>query len=661
MRAQQITELLRTRLGADASASPRAGRHPPDDQRRGRRRRRPRRRRVLPRGPADARRVPDQAADCRSCRAARWPASCAARPRAPAWRPATASPRSACSAASPRSRSRPPSDLHAARRARLRPGRRADPQLPHGLLLARAARPPRRGRDGARARRRGRRRHRVDPGRQGPGRRVLAVVSSDEKERVAREAGADEVLRSDGAWKDEAKEPPAAASTSCSTRSAATASPTACARSARAAALVVVGFTGGSIPEVRVNRLLLNNTRGRRRRLGRLRARQARGQPRDRRGRARRWPSRASCAPIVGARFPLERADRGAAADRRPRRARQGRAGALSRCSCVCNYFRLDSPHREPGRGRDEARGPPPHHDDHRRRPGATSTSTPTCSGCGSSRRPSTSTRPTPTTCTSATSRARPARSSPGSSSPAPRRGRAGVGMIHTLQLGVASEAALDFWAERLGTARERRGERSLRFDDHDGLALELVVADAGNPPLRAEHPEIPAEHAITGIEGARAYGAFAPVEEGAAHRRRSASRTRAAASTASRAASATSAGPTTRRRPTRGRQGAGTVHHIAWASRDEDHLAWQERVARRRRLRHRRPRPRLLPARSTSASRAACCSRSRRSRPASPSTRTRSTSARRCACPRSTSTCARSSSSCCTPVVNPRARERSR
>ena len=25
---------------------------------------------------------------------------------------------------------------------------------------------------------------------------------------------------------------------------------------------------------------------------------------------------------------------------------------------------------------------------------------------------------------------------------------------------------------------------------------------------------------------------------------------------------------------------GAGTVHHIAWASRDEDHLAWQARVA---------------------------------------------------------------------------------
>ncbi|HZB75083.1 MAG TPA: VOC family protein, partial [Solirubrobacteraceae bacterium] len=27
------------------------------------------------------------------------------------------------------------------------------------------------------------------------------------------------------------------------------------------------------------------------------------------------------------------------------------------------------------------------------------------------------------------------------------------------------------------------------------------------------------------------------------------------------------------------GAQGAGTVHHIAWASRDEDHLAWQARI----------------------------------------------------------------------------------
>jgi NADPH2:quinone reductase len=38
------------------------------------------------------------------------------------------------------------------------------------------------------------------------GARVLAVVSSDAKAEVARAAGADEILRSDGPWRDEAKE-----------------------------------------------------------------------------------------------------------------------------------------------------------------------------------------------------------------------------------------------------------------------------------------------------------------------------------------------------------------------------------------------------------------------------------------------------------------------
>jgi glyoxalase family protein len=87
------------------------------------------------------------------------------------------------------------------------------------------------------------------------------------------------------------------------------------------------------------------------------------------------------------------------------------------------------------------------------------------------------------------------------------RRGRAGAGMIHTIQLGVASEAALDFWADRLAARgyQSRRGEASLAFADDDGLGLELVVAEDGNPPLRAVHPEVPPEHAILGVEGARA------------------------------------------------------------------------------------------------------------------------------------------------------------
>jgi NADPH2:quinone reductase len=93
----------------------------------------------------------------------------------------------------------------------------------------------------------------------GLGARTIAVVSSDEKADVARAAGADEVVRSDGPWKDEAKElsgggvdvvldPVGGDRFTDSIRSL-----------RESGRVVVVGFTGGSIPEVKVNRLLLNN------------------------------------------------------------------------------------------------------------------------------------------------------------------------------------------------------------------------------------------------------------------------------------------------------------------------------------------------------------------------------------------------------------------
>ena len=94
----------------------------------------------------------------------------------------------------------------------------------------------------------------------GLGAKTIAVVSSDDKARVAGEAGADHVVRSDGPWKDEAKElsgggvdvvldPVGGDRFTDSLRSL-----------REGGRVVVVGFTGGSIPEVRVNRLLLNNT-----------------------------------------------------------------------------------------------------------------------------------------------------------------------------------------------------------------------------------------------------------------------------------------------------------------------------------------------------------------------------------------------------------------
>ena len=94
----------------------------------------------------------------------------------------------------------------------------------------------------------------------GLGARTIAVVSSAEKEGVARAAGADEVVRTAGEWRDEAKElsgggvdlvldPVGGDRFTDSLRAL-----------AEGGRLVVVGFTAGSIPEVKVNRLLLNNT-----------------------------------------------------------------------------------------------------------------------------------------------------------------------------------------------------------------------------------------------------------------------------------------------------------------------------------------------------------------------------------------------------------------
>jgi len=141
----------------------------------------------------------------------------------------------------------------------------------------------------------------------GLGARTIAVVSSDEKERVAREAGADEVVRSDGAWKDEAKElsgggvdividPVGGDRFTDSLRSL-----------REGGRLVVVGFTGGSIPEVKVNRLLLNNTEV----VGAGWGAFVMGKPdvNDEIGaEVGRLVDEGFARPIVGARFPLEQA-----------------------------------------------------------------------------------------------------------------------------------------------------------------------------------------------------------------------------------------------------------------------------------------------------------------------------------------------------------------
>src|SRR6266508_4113153 len=61
---------------------------------------------------------------------------------------------------------------------------------------------------------------------------------------------------------------------------------------------------------------------------------------------------------------------------------------------------------------------------------------------------------------------------------PQARPGRAGRGMVHRILYRIGSGDALDFWAERLGNEgiNVERDDGRLRFDDPEGLGLELAV-----------------------------------------------------------------------------------------------------------------------------------------------------------------------------------------
>jgi len=159
-------------------------------------------------------------------------------------------------------------------------------------------------------------------------------------------------------------------------------------------------------------------------------------------------------------------------------------------------------------------------------------------------------------------------------------RGRPGAGMVHTIQLGVASRDALDFWQARLDRAgvRATRDTESLLFEDREGLGLELVVADPANAPLRARHPEVPEQAAITGIEGARAHSSFHSLEETLLTQ--TLGFTHLGGGRYLLEGSDSNARWTLDRATANGRPGAGTVHHIAWCSADADHERWRERVA---------------------------------------------------------------------------------
>jgi glyoxalase family protein len=162
---------------------------------------------------------------------------------------------------------------------------------------------------------------------------------------------------------------------------------------------------------------------------------------------------------------------------------------------------------------------------------------------------------------------------------PGARRGRAGAGMVHRIVWRVASEEALDFWEDRLrgeGSTVSRE-EGRLRLSDPEDLDLELVVSDSGDEPLIADHPEVPASVALQGFDSVRAYSsdpeasrsfleqtmAFAPKGDAVFESR---GEKRGSFYVYDQAGEP-------------GIGGAGTVHHVAWASPMEEHEAWRQQV----------------------------------------------------------------------------------
>lgn len=160
--------------------------------------------------------------------------------------------------------------------------------------------------------------------------------------------------------------------------------------------------------------------------------------------------------------------------------------------------------------------------------------------------------------------------------------GRAGAGMVYRIVWRVVSDDALTFWEDRLDARgyATTRGDERIRFRDPEGLELELRVVETSDQPLRAAHPAVPRDFALLGFEGVRAYSAepqaSKPFLEGTLN-----------------------FGPTSEDEwVVRGEQrgsfyaydppperpglgGAGTVHHVAWATPMDEHTTWHERIAR--------------------------------------------------------------------------------
>jgi glyoxalase family protein len=162
---------------------------------------------------------------------------------------------------------------------------------------------------------------------------------------------------------------------------------------------------------------------------------------------------------------------------------------------------------------------------------------------------------------------------------PGAQPGRAGAGMISRVVHRVCSDAALDFWSERLGSEGVEvvREPGRLLFADPEGMSHELAVNQTEDEPLTARSTEVPAEFALQGFEGVHALvadparsetllGETLGFSELAVHDWQARGEHRGGRIVFQQS-------------DERGVPGAGTVHHIAWSVYRAEQEQWRERV----------------------------------------------------------------------------------
>jgi len=169
---------------------------------------------------------------------------------------------------------------------------------------------------------------------------------------------------------------------------------------------------------------------------------------------------------------------------------------------------------------------------------------------------------------------------------PGVTKGRAGAGMVHTIGWRVGSAETLDFWEQRLageGVAAERTERNGdgegLTFSDPEGLRHELTVYEGDQPPLTASAPDIPDEHLLQGFDGVRAYADDPARSAELLAETLGFERTDSEAGWIVGGSRRSSYYVYDAPPAELGIQGAGSVHHVAFATYPDDQEAWQRRM----------------------------------------------------------------------------------